>query len=80
MDIILCILILILVTIGTIIVIILNDGIHEIKEGAYMNNVIEIVPDKDGKLFITLYGTKYQIVVKNKPVEPVKKVVKEDKE
>ncbi len=80
MEIILCILILILVTIGTIIVIILNDGIHEIKEGAYMNNVIEIVPDKDGKLFITLYGTKYQIVVKNKPVEPVKKVVKEDKE
>lgn len=80
MEIILCILILILVIIGTIIVIILNDGIHEIKEGAYMNNVIEIVPDKDGKLFITLYGTKYQIVVKNKPVEPVKKVVKEDKE
>lgn len=30
------------------------------------NNVIEITPDKDGKLFITLYGTKYQIVVKNK--------------
>lgn len=80
MEIILCILILILVTIGTIIVIILNDGIHEIKEGAYMNNVIEIVPDKDGKLFITLYGTKYQIVVKNKPVEPVKKIIKEDKE
>lgn len=80
MEIILCILVLILVTIGTIIVIILNDGIHEIKEGAYMNNVIEIVPDKDGKLFITLYGTKYQIVVKNKPVEPVKKIIKEDKE
>lgn len=31
-----------------------------------MNNVqvIEVVPDKNGKVFITLYGTKYQIVVK----------------
>lgn len=28
------------------------------------NNVIEVTPDKDGKVFITLYGTKYQIVVK----------------
>lgn len=29
-------------------------------------NIIEVIPDKDGKLFITLYGTKYQIIVKNK--------------
>ena len=31
-----------------------------------MNNVqvIEVTPDKNGKVFITLYGTKYQIVVK----------------
>ena len=31
-----------------------------------MNNVqvIEVTPDKNGKIFITLYGTKYQIVVK----------------
>ena len=28
------------------------------------NNVIEVTPDKDGKVFITLYGTRYQIVVK----------------
>lgn len=27
-------------------------------------NVIEVTPDKDGRIFITLYGTKYQIVVK----------------
>lgn len=27
-------------------------------------HVIEVAPDKDGKVFITLYGTKYQIVVK----------------
>lgn len=27
-------------------------------------SVIEVTPDKDGKVFITLYGTKYQIVVK----------------
>lgn len=26
--------------------------------------IIEVTPDKDGKLFITIYGTKYQIVVK----------------
>ena len=25
--------------------------------------VIKVTPDKDGKIFITLYGTKYQIVV-----------------
>lgn len=35
-----------------------------------MKNIIEITPDKDGKLFITLYGTRYQIKVKNgKPKE-----------
>lgn len=29
-----------------------------------MNNVIEVTPNKDGKIFITLYGTRYEIVVK----------------
>lgn len=38
-------------------------------------NIIEITPDKEGKLFITLYGTKYQIVVKEQP-KPAKKPVK----
>ena len=33
-------------------------------------NIIEVTPDKNGKIFITLYGTRYQIVVK-KPKEPV---------
>lgn len=32
-----------------------------------MDNIIEVIPDKDGKIFITLYGTRYQIVVKEKP-------------
>ena len=32
-------------------------------------NVIEVTPDKDGKLFITLYGTKYQIVIKKSKKE-----------
>ena len=27
------------------------------------NNVIRVKPDKDGKVFITLYGTRYEIVV-----------------
>ena len=34
-----------------------------------MNNIIEVVPDKDGKLFITLYGTRYEIVIKKKNKE-----------
>ena len=38
-----------------------------------MNNVIEITPNKDGKYFITLYGTKYEIKIK----EPKKPKVKE---
>ena len=29
-----------------------------------MDNIIEVKPDKDGKIFITLYGTRYQIVIK----------------
>lgn len=42
-----------------------------------MNNahVIEVTPDKNGNVFITLYGTKYQIVVK----EPKQKTAKESK-
>lgn len=36
-----------------------------------MANVIEVTPDKDGKVFITLYGTKYEIVVK-KPIKEKK--------
>lgn len=35
-----------------------------------MANVIHVTPDKDGKVFITLYGTKYEIVVdKPKPTK-----------
>lgn len=41
------------------------------KGGVIMNNIIEVTPNKDGKLFITLYGTKYQIVVKEP--KPAKK-------
>ena len=31
-----------------------------------MNNVhvIEVAPDKDGKVYITLYGTRYEIKIK----------------
>jgi hypothetical protein len=32
-----------------------------------MNNIIRIIPDKDGKLFITLYGTRYEIIIEKKP-------------
>lgn len=42
-----------------------------------MDNIIEVVPNKDGKIFITLYGTRYQIVVKEP--KPVKKTAKTDK-
>lgn len=27
-------------------------------------------PDKDGKLYITLYGTKYEVVIENEKVKP----------
>lgn len=45
-----------------------------------MNNTytIEVTPNKDGKLFITLYGTKYEIIVKKE--EPKSKPAKADKE
>lgn len=35
-------------------------------------NIIEVTPNKDGKIFITLYGTKYQIVIKDSK-KPAKK-------
>ena len=38
-------------------------------------NVIEITPNKEGKYFITLYGTKYEIRIK----EPAKKPAKAEK-
>lgn len=34
-------------------------------------NIIKVKPDKDGKMFITLYGTKYQIIVEEEK-KPVK--------
>lgn len=40
-------------------------------------NVIKVTPNKEGKIFITLYGTKYQIIVEEE--KPVKKPAKEDK-
>lgn len=35
-------------------------------------NIIEVKPDKDGKIFITLYGTRYQIVIKEQKNKPAK--------
>lgn len=37
-----------------------------------MDNIIEVTPNKEGKIFITLYGTKYEIKIK----EPTKKSTK----
>lgn len=35
-----------------------------------MASVIKVKPDKDGRVFITLYGTRYEIVVeKTKPTK-----------
>ena len=36
-----------------------------------MIQVIEVTPNKEGKIYITLYGTKYEIKVKE-PKKPVK--------
>lgn len=41
-------------------------------------NIINVVPDKDGKLFIKLYGTRYQIVVSEQP-QPANKPPKTEK-
>ncbi len=41
-----------------------------------MNNVIKVVPNKEGKLFITLYGTKYEIVVEQPKKEVEEKPAK----
>lgn len=43
-----------------------------------MGNVIEVTPNKDGKIFIKLYGTTYQIVIK--PAKTEQKPAKKDKE
>ena len=40
-----------------------------------MANVIKVKPDKDGRVFITLYGTRYEIVV-----EKPKKVGSKDED
>lgn len=41
-------------------------------------NVIKVKADKDGKYFITLYGTRYQIVLEE--TKPATKPAKADKE
>ena len=38
-----------------------------------MPNVIKVVPNKDGRIFITLYGTKYEIVIEKPKVEKLNK-------
>lgn len=43
------------------------------EENDMDKNIIIVKPDKNGKLFITLYGTKYEIVVeKEKPATETK--------
>ena len=32
-----------------------------------MDNVIKVTPNKEGRIFVTLYGTRYEIVIE-KPV------------
>ena len=41
------------------------------KGGRTMNNVIKVTPNSKGEIFITLYGTKYQIVIEE-PKKPAK--------
>lgn len=73
------ILVLIVMGVFSSIVFILANIDQIIKEDANMDkNIIEVTPDKDGKIFITLYGTRYQIVVKEQP-KTVTKPAKTDK-
>lgn len=46
------------------------------KEALVMNNVIKVKPNSKGEIFITLYGTKYQIVVEEPAKETTKKAEK----
>ena len=72
-------LVLIVMGVFSSIVFILANIDRIIKEDANMDkNIIEVTPDKDGKIFITLYGTRYQIVVKEQP-KPATKPAKTDK-
>lgn len=41
-------------------------------------NIIKVKPDKEGKMFITLYGTKYQIIVEEEK-KSATKLAKADK-
>lgn len=41
-----------------------------------MNNVIKVKPNSKGEIFITLYGTKYQIVIEEPAKETTKKAEK----
>lgn len=36
-------------------------------------NVIEVTPDRNGDVFITLFGTRYQIVIKESKPDKLKK-------
>ena len=38
-----------------------------------MPNVIKVTPNKEGKIFITLYGTKYEIVIEQPKAEKTTK-------
>ncbi len=42
-------------------------------EDVIMNNIIKIKPDKDGRYFIKLYGTRYEIIIEKPETKPVKK-------
>lgn len=40
------------------------------KEDANMDNVIKVMPDKDGRYFVTLYGNRIELIpVKEKPAK-----------
>ncbi len=41
--------------------------------------IIEITPDSNGKAFITLFGTKYEIRIKKAPKQTKDKQTKEEK-
>lgn len=69
LDVILSFIVFIIMLLFTSIIFILAN----VKEDN-MNNtyIIEVTPNKDGKLFITLYGTKYEIIVKETKTKPAK--------
>lgn len=69
LEVILPIILVIVTTMWASVMFILANLDMFVKEDGVMDkNIIKVTPNKDGKIFITLYGTKYEIII-DKPAK-----------